>query len=213
MSLLLRLQSAFLRRWNLRCSYTTDMLLCLLPLFLPHKSAFQMYFQRESAGSPPDLPKKPAFPDWHLHEQHRCPLLKYLHWPKTKPSSQFPSFYPSDCLWNILRGILHCTCMLPEIWFVYSSYALHSFFIIVTKILQYCFNSHRDHYSTSRHTTSNLLYDASRQPAETTKKPPVTGAFCCIAHRNWFRFMNISPLQRLLFCCKNHKLCKLCAAS
>ena len=31
---------------------------------------------------------------------------------------------------------------------------------------------------------SNLLYDASRQPAETTKKPPVTGAFCCIAHRN-----------------------------
>jgi len=39
MSLLLRLQSAFLRRWNLRCSYTTDMLLCLLPLFLPHKSA------------------------------------------------------------------------------------------------------------------------------------------------------------------------------
>lgn len=61
MSLLLRLQSAFLRRWNLRCSYTTDMLLCLLPLFLPHKSAFQMYFQRESAGSPPDLPKKPAF--------------------------------------------------------------------------------------------------------------------------------------------------------
>jgi len=30
-------------------------------------------------------------------------------------------------------------------------------------MLQYCFNSHRDHYSTSRHTTSNLLYDASRQ--------------------------------------------------